>query len=101
MGSQLHIVNAATRLAERLRTEHAGDARGQMIGAWRLLYGTTPSDHEMRTALSFLAEQSETLRVRAAQTPPKKDVPPTDPQLQALASLCQTLLSTNRFLYVE
>ena len=95
------IVNAATRLAERLRIEHADDARGQMIGAWRLLYGTAPSDTELRAALSFLAEQAETLRVRAAQTPPKKDVPPTDPQLQALASLCQTLLSTNRFLYVE
>ena len=95
------LVNTATQLAERLRREHGGDARGQLHAAWHLLYGTQPSDGEMRTALSFLAEQSETLRARAAQTPPKKDAPPADPQLQALASLCQTLLSTNRFLYVE
>ena len=95
------IVNTATQLAERLRREHAGDARGQLTGAWRLLYGSAPSDAELRTALSFLAEQSETLRARAAQAPPKKDAPPADPQLQALASLCQTLLSANRFLYVE
>ena len=95
------IVNTATQLAERLRREHADDAPGQLAAAWRLLYGTEPSGGEMRTALGFLAEQSETLRARAAQNPPKKDVPPADSQLQALASLCQTLLSTNRFLYVE
>ena len=95
------IINAATQLAERLRREHVGDARGQLTAAWHLLYGSAPSDSELRNALSFLAEQSETLRARAAQVPPKKDAPPVDPQLQALASLCQTLLSTNRFLYVE
>ena len=51
--------------------------------------------------LLFLAEQGESLRARAAVKPPGKDVTPPDPQLQALASLCQALLSTNRFLYVE
>ena len=95
------IVNTATQLAERLRREHGGDARGQLAGAWRLLYGTEPGENEIRNALTFLAEQSETLRARAAQAPPKKDAPPADPQLQALASLCQALLSANRFLYVE
>ncbi len=95
------IVSTATRLAERLRTEHVGSARGQLIGAWRLIYGVEPSENELRAALSFLAEQAETLRFRLAQTPPKKDASPADPQLQALASLCQTLLSTNRFLYIE
>ena len=95
------IVNAATQLAERLRREHGGDACGQLAAAWRLLYATAPTEDETRLALLFLAEQSETLRARAAQTPPKKDAPPADPQLQALASLCQTLLSANRFLYVE
>jgi len=49
----------------------------------------------------FLAEQSENLRSRAAAKPAAKDAPSPDPQLQALASLCQALLSTNRFLYVE
>ena len=81
--------------------KHSGDARSQLNAAWHLLYGTAPTDAELRTALSFLAEQSETLRARTPQTPPKKDAPPVDSQLQALASLCQTLLSANRFLYVE
>jgi hypothetical protein len=94
-------VNAARALAERLRREHAGDARGQLAAAWRLLYGVAPADSEMRSALAFLAEQSESLRARAASAPPKKDAPPADPQLQSLASLCQALLSANRFLYVE
>ncbi len=95
------IVGTATQLAERLRREHAGDARRQIAAAWRLLFGAKPSDGETSSALAFLSEQSESLRARAAQTPPKKDAPPADPQLQALASLCQALLSANRFLYVE
>ncbi len=95
------VVSTATHLAERLRREHAGNARAQVERGWRLLFGEAPSDTEMRDALLFLAEQSETLRARAAANPPKKDAPAPDPQLQALASLCQALLSTNRFLYVE
>ena len=95
------VVNAATALAERLRREHAGNARAQVTRAWRLLYGSAPTDSELREALLFLAEQSETVRARAAAQAPKKDAPVPDPQLQSLASLCQALLSTNRFLYIE
>ena len=95
------ILSTATLLAERLRREHGGDARAQLVGAWRLLYGSEPGENDIRNALTYLAEQAETLRARTVQTPLKKDAPPADPQLQALASLCQALLSANRFLYVE
>lgn len=95
------LVSTATHFAERLRREHAGSARGQITRAWRLLFGVAPSESELREGLLFLAEQNETLRARGAAQPPKKDAPAPDPQLQALASLCQALLSTNRFLYVE
>jgi hypothetical protein len=95
------VVSAATHFAERVRQEHPGDARAQIARAWRLLFGTAPNETETRDMLLFLAEQSETLRARAAAQPPKKDEAPPDSHLQALASLCQALLSTNRFLYVE
>lgn len=95
------VVNAATSLADRLRREHAGSARKQTARAWKLLFGKEPSDAETRDMLLFLAEQSETLRARATAKPLKKGETAPDPQLQALASLCQTLLSTNRFLYIE
>jgi hypothetical protein len=95
------VVSSATHFAERVRREHPGDARAQISRAWRLLYGVAPSDAETREMLLYLAEQGETLRARTAAQPPKKEAPAPDPQLQALASLCQALLSTNRFLYVE
>jgi hypothetical protein len=95
------VVSAATQLAERLRREHAGDARTQIQRAWHLLFSAPPTDPDTSSALAFLAEQTEILRARAAAEPPKKDAPAPDPQLQALASLCQALLGTNRFLYVE
>ncbi|MHA3772198.1 DUF1549 domain-containing protein [Verrucomicrobiota bacterium sgz303538] len=95
------VVNTATHFAERLRREHTGDARAQITRAWQLLFGVGPSESEQRDMLLYLAEQGETLRARIAAQPPKKDAPAPDPQLQALASLCQALLSTNRFLYVE
>lgn len=95
------VVSTANHFAERVRREHPGDAKAQIARAWRLLFGTAPSEADTRDMLLFLAEQSETLRARAAAQPPVKDTPPPDPQLQAFASLCQALLSTNRFLYVE
>lgn len=95
------VVNAATQLAERLRKEHGGDARQQIVRGWKLLFGEEPTEAEVRDMLLFLAEQSETLRARVIAQPAKKGEQAADPQLQALASLCQALLSTNRFLYVE
>jgi hypothetical protein len=95
------VVNTATYFAERIRHEHSGDARAEITRGWRLLFGASPSEAEIRDMLLYLAEQSEALRARAAAQPPKKDAPPPDPQLQALSSLCQALLSTNQFLYVE
>ncbi|MGV3532384.1 MAG: DUF1553 domain-containing protein, partial [Chthoniobacteraceae bacterium] len=95
------VLSSSSHFAQRLRREHPGDARAQIARAWRLLYGAAPSEEETRDMLLFLAEQSESLRARAVAKPPAKDAPVPDPQLQALASLCQALLSTNRFLYVE
>jgi hypothetical protein len=95
------VVSASTHLAERLRREHPGDARAQIARAWRLLFSAPASDADTHSALAFLAEQTETLRAGSVP-PPKKDAPPApDPQLQAFASLCQALLGTNCFLYVE
>jgi hypothetical protein len=95
------ILNTARALAQRLRKEVPGDARGQITRAWRLLYGAEPQPDDVMRCLSHLAEQAETVRVFQPPKPPAKDAPPADPGLDALASLCQVLCSSNRFLYVE
>lgn len=101
MMNDVFVLEMARAMAARLRTEVPGDARAQIANAWRLLYGSDPSDAEIVRGLTYLAEQAESLRVFHAAAKPVKDAPPPDPQLDALASFCQVLFSSNRFLYVE
>ena len=98
------VLASARALAERVRREAPGDVRAQVERAWRLLFSRPPSQREFEGALSHLAEQGEEFRVRLATVspPPAKEgepaLAPPDPQLEALASLCQVLLASNRFL---
>ncbi|HEY3901435.1 MAG TPA: PSD1 and planctomycete cytochrome C domain-containing protein [Chthoniobacter sp.] len=95
------MLHSARTLAERLRKDVPGDARGQIDEAWRILYGRTPQTTDMLRSLAYLAEQTEAIRSYDQKTPPAKDTPTPDPQLEALASLCQVFFSSNRFLYIE
>jgi hypothetical protein len=98
------VVAQSQHLAERLQKESSGDLRAQITRAWRLVFGTPPRDDVMHASLTFLAEQSEAIRARTAAMADnaKKDKPaPPDVPLLTLASLCQVLLSDNRFLYVD
>src|SRR5262249_30702931 len=111
----------ARSFANRLQQEAPGDARAQIVRAWRILYGREPNEDDLLDALAYLAEQTEAIRdfdrshaaskapsvvvvdgpgTKSPSAPAKVD-PPADPQFQALASLCQVFLSSTRFLYVE
>ena len=60
------------------------------------------SEADIVRSLAYLAEQTEAVRELSSRNPSRaKDAPAPDPQLDALASLCQILLSSNRFLYVD
>ena len=84
-----------------------------MTRLWRLLFGVDPSESEMQRSLVYLAEQTETIRAtlaRLAAESEKKDpkakpnpalAHATDPSLPSLASLCQALIGSNRFLYLD
>ncbi len=85
--------------AERLQSESPGDLRAQIKRAWLLAYSLPPQEKEVTASLIYLAEQAERIRERLGS--PVKDKPQKDPQTLALASLCQALMSANRFLYVE
>lgn len=95
------ILNTARDLATRLRNEVPGDARGQIERAWNTLYSEEPKDGDVLRSLAYLAEQTEAVRSYHHGIQHAKDAPVPDPQLDALASLCQVLLSSNRFLYVQ
>jgi hypothetical protein len=95
------ILNTAHDLAKRLRNEMPGDARGQIVKAWQTLYSQEPKEADLLRSLAYLAEQTEAVRGYHRTIQHAKDAPPPDPQLEALSSLCQVFLSSNRFLYVE
>jgi hypothetical protein len=95
------IVRTGKALAGRLRKELPGDVRAQVRRAWLLTQCRPPAQSEEDRFLVLISEQAEQLRSYHAQHPPAKDVPAPDPSLDALGSLCQALLASNRFLHVE
>ena len=95
------VAQQAQHFAERLMSEHPGDLRAQINRAFKLAYNSAPTEAESTSSLLYLAEQTERIRARVATFKKDKDKTPPDPQTLALASLCQGLISANRFLYVE
>jgi len=85
------VVEQSLALAQRLRTEVPGEHRARVVRLWRLLFNAEPSESEITNALTFWDGQIATLTAKGDK----------DPSLAAAASLCQVLLASNRFLYVE
>ena len=95
------VVRVARSLGERVQREKPGDSRAQVRRAWELTQGRHPGAAEEDRFLAAWSEQTEQLREYAVKNPPPKDAPPADSQLDALGSLCQALLASNRFLHLE
>jgi hypothetical protein len=93
------VLEHARAMAGRLRKEAPGaggtskERLTSMIDrAWRIAYGRVISDEERSWAREFIAGQL------AAATVSK---PGGDTELAALANLCQQLMTSNEFLYVD
>ncbi len=101
MMNDTFVLDTAQSLAKRLRTETPDDLHAQIAAAWRILFNRTPEDADIQRALAHIAEQTEASRTYHHGIQHPKDKPAPDPALEGLASYCQALLSSNRFLYVE
>lgn len=102
------ILDSARRFADRLHQEAPNDERERLRLAWLLLFGKNPADSEVERSLAYLKEQTASLAAYHEAHPapkpkdPKAEAPaPPDPAREALASLCQVLYSSNRFLYIQ
>ncbi len=102
------ILERATDLATRLQREFPNDDRRRIEKLWKLLYATSATPREVTRSLEYLKTQESTLRAAAttATAKPKSGkeaagIPAPDPSIQALASLCQVLMGSNRFLYLD
>ncbi|NDE00064.1 hypothetical protein EB008_07245, partial [bacterium] len=62
--------------------------------AWILVYSKAPSKEEIDVSMSFIKEQTDHFSKNMKKNDSKSD-------LQSLSALCQGLLISNRFLYVD
>ncbi len=101
------VLDQSLRFAQRLAKDAGEDRAQQVIRAWQLAFNRAPSPSELTEALAFLSRQVDHLKAVAEAAVEKKDgkkskaVAKPAPEVQALASLCQALLSANEFLYVD
>jgi len=90
------ILSHATKIAERIRAEASEDSRSaverHIERAWLVVYQRPISDEEMEWAKTFAAEHRAALDQIGAEG---------DRDLITLAHLCQQLLNSNEFLYVD
>jgi mono/diheme cytochrome c family protein len=100
------ILQQSGYLAARIRKEAVGGPAQQVQAAWQLALARPPEPAELERALAFLAAQASPAPAAApgaaAGAPPATSAASAaDPPADALTSLCQILLSTNEFLYVD
>ena len=94
------VLESARRLADLVEKEAPKDRPKQLQRIWGLLYGRSASEADIAKCLAYLEEQTKALTQYHHDIQHPKGVVPNPPQ-EAMASLCQVLCSSNRFLYIE
>src|ERR1043165_8071319 len=102
------VLDQAARFARRLQQE-CGDQRVRQVSrAWQLAFSRSPSVLELAGAIEFLSRQVDCLKTAGDKKDEKAErdgkatsAAKAEPELQALTDLCQALLSSNEFLYVD
>jgi hypothetical protein len=97
------VLDQSLRFAQRLSKDVGDDRARQVTSAWELAFNRAPTAAELTEALSFLSRQEDHLNRVVEKQDGKKPKAATKPapEVQALANLCQALLSANEFLHVD
>ncbi len=101
------IIEQSEQFAQRLSA--AAQATDEQLAlAWTLAYGRPPTADEQADAIQFLLDQASVLTPSPAEESSETaeggktpEISGPSPSPEALAVLCQMLLSSNEFLYVE
>jgi len=94
------ILTQAREFANRVHSAAGDDSAAQVRLAWQLAFAESPADAQVQSGVAFLTAQTAEFDSAAPPADAVKE-PPTPPGLRALATYCQALLSSNRFLYVD
>lgn len=95
------ILDNARRLADRVQSEIPDDRGAQLQRVWQLLYSKAATEVDITRSLAYLEEQTKAIAQYHHDIQHPKGAPKPNPPQEAMASLCQILCSSNRFLYVE
>ena len=100
MNSQF-LLEQSSEFARRVIQEAGEECEAQVLAAWKLALCETPSQQQVADAVAFINTQSKHLADSAEAKRLAKSDKSNTPEFLALASFCQTLFSSNRFLYVD
>ncbi|QDS94370.1 Planctomycete cytochrome C [Roseimaritima multifibrata] len=95
------LLKRSSDFAGRLAEEAGEDRRAQVKLGWELALCQTPSEEQVDMAVAFIDQQEKHLSDSAEAAALAKADKTQTPQRLAVASFCQTLLGSNRFLYVD
>ncbi len=95
------LVKQSEAFARRVEEASATEPAARIRRAWQLAYGRVPAEKESTRAAEFLTLQTTYFDEARAKLPEAERPKQTPPATQALALLCQTLISSNAFLYVD
>jgi hypothetical protein len=87
------VLDQANYIADKIAGSN-NEPREQINAAWRKIYGVDPTPTQSAAAEEFLAAQTREFETA-------KSTSKTPPTTRALANLCQALLGSNAFLYVD
>ncbi len=87
------VIDYSARFAERVVNDVGTDRRLQIVRAWIVAFGREPEADEITSTEQFLNRQTAAFRKSMKNT--------KQAEQRALATFCQALLSSNRFLYVD
>ena len=87
-------------MAGRVIKEAGDDRTAQIVRAWRIALGRTPSDEESMSANKLLDELEQSSPTPLKELPDSlKSVPPA--RAQALAKLCLALFNLSEFAFID
>jgi len=93
------VAQQAEAMAARVAREAGAEPAARFNLAWRLAFGRAPTDAETESGVAFL--QAQLAEVEPAADAKSKKAAAPAPDQSALASLCQALVVSNAFLYVD
>jgi hypothetical protein len=92
------VLQQAEAMAQRIEKEAGSDPAAQFRRAWQLAFCRAPSASQSQAGVAFLGEQAA---IVAASQPSDPKAVHSKPAHVALSNLCQALVISNGFLYVE